>query len=82
MAAIIAFLTSSATLAKIALGAINFANSILEHVDKAELEDKAYNKAVDDATIAMYKRLGRVDVVISQGAQMTPDEKRKVLKDD
>lgn len=82
MGAFFSALVAGLTYAKVGLALLQLAQRFIDRADRKELEDAGYNAAVDAATIEMYKRLGRTDIILSQGAQLTPEDKRKVLKED
>lgn len=75
-------LLAGITYAKVALALLQIAQSLMAKADKREIETEAYNKAVTDATVALYQRLGRVDLIIAMNAQLTPEERRKIALED
>lgn len=68
--------------AKVALGLMEIAKWFMARAEKRDLESAIFNRAFDEMTIKMYESIGRVDVIISDGTKLTPEDKRKVLKDD
>jgi len=67
---------------QLALGLLSLANWITRKIDQAELKKQWAAEQFANQMQALNEALGMVDKAVQQSKDMTPEERRKVLKDD